>query len=111
MAKSLFKNYEFDFDKNEAKIITTFCKQAVKQMSTDTRFNKDIQAFNSIVYKVSTDPANVKLTKDEKTRLVNQISENVKHIEKQLNKSWFIKRWMYRSMHNQYISLLNKHFG
>ena len=68
MAKKLFKNYDFSFDKNEAKILTSFCKQAASQMMGDQRFSGDVKAFNSIMEKINSDPQNVKMSKDEKTR-------------------------------------------
>ncbi|MBU0559452.1 MAG: hypothetical protein KKD86_10995 [Bacteroidetes bacterium] len=110
MKKKLFKNYSFEFDKNEAKIITTFCKQAINQMSSDERFYTDKKAFASIVDKINADPADVKLTKDEKTRLVLQLKNNIKHINSRIQKSWFIKKWLYRSMLKQYNSIIENHF-
>lgn len=111
MAKSLFKKYDYEFDKNEAKIITTFCKQASRQMMSDERFAADVRAFQSIVDKINNDPLNVKLTKDEKVRFVRQLKENIKYINQQMSNSWFIKRWLMRSMYNQYNSLLSTHFS
>ena len=111
MAKKLFQNYKFEFDKNEAKIITSFCKQASNQMMSDDRFANDVRAFNSIMEKISNDPNDVKLSKDEKTRLVRQLRENVKYIEKEMSRTNFIKRWLMNSMHKQYTSLLTKHFS
>lgn len=109
--KKLFKNYDFNFDKNDAKLITTFCKQAIKQMSSDERFIPDIKAYQSIISKIEKDATSVKLTKDEKFRLVRQIEENVKVYKKEISKAWFLKRWMYKSMLNQYNSLLTKYFN
>ena len=110
MAKKLFKNYTFDFDSNEVKIITTFCKQAINQMATDDRFAKDISAFESISEKVNSNPTEVKLTKDEKVRLTRQMEENVKFISDKMKNAWFIKKWFYKSMLTQYQNLLNTHF-
>jgi hypothetical protein len=110
MAKSLFKNYSYEFDKNEAKIITTFCRQAIKQMMTDERFAKDVDAFQSVIKKVTTDPSKVKLVKDEKFRLTKQLEENIKYLKNKMNKTWFLPRWFYKSMLNQYNSLLIQHF-
>jgi hypothetical protein len=111
MAKKLFKNYDFEFDKNEAKIITSFCKQAGKQMMSDERFANDVRAFNSIIEKIDADPFSVKMSKDEKTRLVRQLTENVKHIEKEMGRTNFLKRWLMKSMYKQYTSLLTNHFS
>ena len=110
MAKKLFKNYNYEFDKNEAKIVTTFCNQAIKQMMTDDKFTKDVNAFQSIIDKVNADSLNVKLTKDEKIRLTRQLEENLKFLKKKVDKSWFIPRWFYKSLYKQYISLLDQHF-
>ena len=111
MAKKLFKNYDFEFDKNEAKIITSFCKQAGNQMMSDEKFTHDVRAFNSIIEKVNNDPFNVKMSKDEKTRLVRQLKENVKYIEKEMGRTNFIKRWLMKSMYKQYNSILTNHFS
>jgi hypothetical protein len=111
MAKKLFQNYNFQFDKNEAKIITSFCKQASNQMMGDERFANDVRAFNSIIEKVSSNPQEVKLSKDEKTRLVRQLRENVKYIEKEMGQTNFIKRWLMKSMHKQYTTILTTHFS
>ncbi|MEN8193941.1 MAG: hypothetical protein ABFS12_14050 [Bacteroidota bacterium] len=109
--KKLFKNYSYNFDKNEAKIIASFCKQAINQMGTDKSFYGDVKAFNTISEKVAQNPSDVKLTKDEKVRLVRQLNENVKHIKKTMDNSWIIKKWFYRTMYNQYHNLLTKHFN
>ncbi len=110
MKKKLFKNYDFEFDKNEAKLITTFCKQAIGQMNQDNRFLSDVKAFNSIMDKVAEDRTSVKLTKDEKVRFTRHLEENAKYIDKQISKSNFLKRWLLRSMYKQYNSLLTNHF-
>ena len=72
-------------------------------------FYKDVKAFNSIIDKVNND-GEIKLTKEEKTKLVLQLKENVKHIKKTMEKSWFVKKWLYKSMYNQYNNLLATHF-
>ena len=62
--KSLFKNYNFTFDKNERKIITNFCKQIIKQLESNEGSNKDIKTFESIIDKIGASSDSVKLTKD-----------------------------------------------
>ncbi len=109
--KKLFKNYSYDFDKNEAKLITSFCKQAIDQMSGNQDFYKDVKAFESIREKVDADPFEVKLTKDEKTRLVHQLTQNRNHIKKTMDSSGFLKKWFYKSMFTQYENLLDTHFS
>lgn len=110
MAKSLFKNYSFSFDKNEKKILINFCKTILKQMESDDRFYNDIRSFKSIMDKLNSSEEEIKLTKDERTKLVLHLNENVKHMQKQIQKSGFIKRWLYKSAYNQYNLLLQTHF-
>ena len=109
--KKLFKNYSYDFDKNEAKLITSFCKQAIGQMSGNQDFYKDVKAFESVREKIAADPFEVKLTKDEKTRLVHQLTQNRNHIKKTMDSSGFLKKWFYKSMFTQYENLLDTHFS
>jgi len=111
MAKSLFKNYSYQFDKNEKKILVTFCKTMLKQMNSDERFYTDIRSFNSIIDKLNDSSAEeIKLTKDEKTKLVFRLKENVDHMKKQVSKGFFLKRWLYKSAFAQYENLLINHF-
>jgi hypothetical protein len=51
MKKKLFKNYSFEFDKNEIKVLSSFCKQVINQMQGDEKFQPDIRVFNSIMMK------------------------------------------------------------
>jgi len=80
-------------------------------MMGNDQFRKDIISFNSILDKLSTDDEVVKLTKDEKTRLVLQLKENTKFLKKKMDGSWFLIRWFYKSVYNQYINLLTNHFS
>jgi len=111
MTKFRLNNYSYQFDKNEKKILITFCKTMLKQMSTDERFYTDIRSFKSIIDKLN-DPSNeeIKLTKDEKTKVVFRLKENVDHMKKQVNKGFFLKRWLYKSAFGQYENLLKNHF-
>jgi hypothetical protein len=92
--KKLFANYNFDFDKNEKKLLINFCKQA----------------FNSIVTKLNQSEGTIKFTKDEKIRLTHQLKQNSDYMKKEMKKSWFFKKWLYKSLFKQYDSLLEKHF-
>ena len=109
--KKLFANYNFEFDKNETKVISNFCKQAIQQMQADDKFQRDIAAFTSIREKLAEGNGTVKLTKDEKTRLVLQLKSNRDNLEARLKKSNFFTRWLYRSMFNQYNNLIENHFS
>lgn len=108
--KKLFTNYNFEFEKNEKKLITTFCKQVLKQTDGDSRFFAENRVFGSIIEKLNAANGTVKLTKEERTRLQHQMQENVKHIKKEIAKAGFIKRWLYKSMLKQYDTILEKHF-
>ena len=108
--KQLFTNYNFEFDKNEKKILTTFSKQVLKQISGDNKFFAETKAFNSILEKLSASSESIKLTKDERTRLLSQLNENVKFLKKQSAGGWFIKKWIYKSLLKQYEGILENHF-
>ena len=110
MAKPLFKNYAYTLDKNERKILTTFCKTMLKQMEADERFYADIKSFNSIIDKLNEGNDEIKFTKDEKTKLVFNLNNNVAELKKRASKSFFITRWFYKSAYKQYESILQKHF-
>jgi hypothetical protein len=108
--KKLFANYNFEFDKNEKKLLINFCKQALKQMTGDSKFFSEEKAFNSIITKLNSNDGTVKFTKDEKIRLTNQLKQNSDYMKKEMKKSWFIKKWLYKSLFKQYDGLLEKHF-
>ncbi len=108
--KKLFANYNFEFDKNEKKLLINFCKQAIKQMAGDNKFFAEEKAFNSIINKLNQNEETIKLTKDEKIRLTHQLKQNSDFMKKGMKKSWFIKKWLYKSLYKQYDNLLEKHF-
>ena len=108
--KKLFQNYNYEFTKNEKKLLSSFCKQSLKQMGGDRQYFAETKAFNSIQNKLVSDNETIKFTKDEKTRLTYQLKQNVKYIKKQMDKSWFIKKWMMKSLFKQYSDLLDTHF-
>jgi hypothetical protein len=109
MAKPLFKNYSYEFDKNERKMLLNFCKQALKQIESDPKLTSEFRTFNSLTEKLNT-AGTVKLTKDEKIKLVLQLKENIKFLQTKMKKGFFIKRWLFKSMYIQYSSLYEKHF-
>ena len=108
--KKLFTNYNFEFNKNEKKLISSFCKQALKQMTNENQYFGEVKAFNSILEKLNGDSETIKLTKDEKIRLTNNIKQNVDYLKKEMGKSWFFKKWLMRSLYNQYTDIYEKHF-
>jgi hypothetical protein len=108
--KKLFTNYNFEFSRNEKKLISSFCKQALKQMTNENQYFGEVKAFNSILEKLNGDSETIKLTKDEKIRLTNNIKQNVEYLKKEMGKSWFFKKWLMRSLYNQYTDIYEKHF-
>jgi hypothetical protein len=108
--KKLFTNYNFEFDKNERKLLKTFCNQTLKQVQGDKKYFSEAKTFNSILIKLESENEVIKLTKEERIKLKHLLEENVKHINKQIDKSWFIKKWLYRSMVTQYENILDNHF-
>jgi hypothetical protein len=111
--KKLFKNYDFSFDKNERKILVNFSNQIIKQLEMNEGEGsvRDIKTFASIVSKLKSEEVKTKFTKEEKTKLVLNLRENLKHMERQLEKSWFIKKWLIGSVYNQYKDILTTHFS
>jgi predicted AlkP superfamily phosphohydrolase/phosphomutase len=108
--KKLFTNYNFEFDKNEKKILKTFCNQTLKQVDGDNRFYAEAKAFHSIIEKLESGAETIKLTKEERSKLMKQLEENVKYLKKEMEKSWFFKKWLYKSMYKQYTNILATHF-
>lgn len=108
--KKLFQNYNYEFTKNEKKLLSSFCKQSLKQMEGDNKYYAESKAFNSILNKLEQDGGTIKLTKDEKTRFTYQLKSNAEQIKKQMLKSWFIKKWLMKSLYTQYSNLLETHF-
>ena len=109
--KKLFTNYNFEFDKNEKRLLTTFCRQTLKQIEGDNRFFGETRAFNSVIDKLNSGSDVIKLTRDEKIKLTYQLKQNVEFLKKKMSKSWFLKKWLYKSLLNQYENLLEKHFS
>ncbi|MCX7875993.1 MAG: hypothetical protein N2321_07495 [Melioribacteraceae bacterium] len=111
MAKLQFKNYTYTFDKNEKKILLNFCDTLLKQMQTDEKFFQDVRAFTSITEKLRSNQYEIKLTKEERTKLVFRIKENLENMKKQASKGFFIRRWFYKQAYNQFKNIFEKHFA
>lgn len=109
--KKLFKNYNFEFNKNEKKLLTNFCKQALKQMKGDDRFFREVGAYESIIAKLNEPGEIVKFTKDERTKLELQLKNNYSFLKDKIKKSMFITRWLYGSLLKQYEQILETHFN
>ena len=79
-------------------------------MGSDNQYFGEVKAFNSILEKLNTDAETIKLTKDEKIRLTNNIKQNIDYLKKQMAKSWFIKKWLMKSLYKQYADIYENHF-
>ncbi len=111
MAKPLFKNYNYQFNKNEKKILVTFCRSLLKQISSDEKFYGEVRSFNSIIDKLNTQADEVKLTKEEKTKLIFNLNNNISELKKRTGTGFFLMRWFYKSAYKQYNNILQKHFA
>ncbi|MBI5807421.1 MAG: hypothetical protein HZA74_03370 [Ignavibacteriales bacterium] len=111
MSKLQFKNYTYTFDKNEKKILLNFCDTLLKQMSADEKFFQDVRAFTSIVEKLRSNEYEIKFTKEERTKLVFRLKENLENMKKQATKGFFIRRWFYKSAYTQFKNIFEKHFS
>lgn len=108
--KKLFTNLNFEFNKNEKKLLSSFCKQALKQMGSEDKYFGERRAFNSILEKLNADTDIIKLTKDEKIRLTNNIKQNIDYLKKEMDKSGFLKKWLMKSLYKQYTAIYDNHF-
>lgn len=109
--KKLFKNYNFEFDKNERKVLLAFCKKLISQLGSQEGADQYRRIFESIINKLNSPENIVKFTKEEKTRLTFSLNENLKFFEKEIKKAWFFKKWLYKSMYGQYRNLVENHFS
>ena len=107
MKKKLFQNYEYEFDKNEKKVLSSFAKQAIKQFETSDQSAREERIFNSIIQKLDGVEEKVKFTKEEKTNLTFQLKNNLTHLQKKTDDAWFFTKWFYRNMLNQYNNILS----
>ncbi len=105
-----FRNYNFDFDKNERKILTNFAKQVLKQLGEDNKYFAEERAYNSILEKLKSGET-IKLTKVEYFKLSMQLKENIKFLKPKVEKGFFLKRWLYKSVYMQYKNLTEKYFS
>jgi hypothetical protein len=108
--KPLFKNYNFEFSSTDKKILSALAKQILKQLEGDSRYTGEVRIYQNIAEKLSSEQDVIKLTKEESKRLETQLTENLRLFKDNIKKVWFFKKWMYKSLINQYESILNNHF-
>jgi hypothetical protein len=111
MAKPLFKNYTYTFQKHESKLLINFCKTVLKQMSADEKFFQDVRSFTTVLEKLKSGDTEIKFTKEEKTKLAFRLKENRDNMKKEIKKGFFIRRWIYKSAYNQFVSIIDNHFN
>jgi hypothetical protein len=108
--KPLFKNYNFEFDSSEKKILLTMVKQILRQIEGDNRYITEIRIYQSLSEKLSSSQSPIRLTKEEIKRLELQLTENAKILKDKIKKSIFFMKWLYKPLLKQYESILNRHF-
>lgn len=108
--KKVLRNYNFDFDKNERRILSAFCKQVLKQIGGNTEHFRTERVFNSLLEKLNNGEETVKLTKDEFMNISEQLKSNIRYLNDQIKKAWFFKKWLYKSLISQYTLLYDNHF-
>ncbi len=108
--KPLFKNYNFDFDSSEKKLLQTMVKQILRQIEGDNRYISEVRIYQSLSDKLSSSQSPIQLTKEEIKRLELQLSENSKMLKEKIRKSIFFMKWIYKPLLKQYELILNKHF-
>lgn len=110
MKKLQFRNYNFEFNKNDKKLVLNICKTVIKQTEGDQKYFAEVKALSSILEKIKSGDGTIKLTKDEFTRFRFQLEVNIKHFKDQIKKGWFFKKWLYKSILMQYEILYENHF-
>ncbi len=108
--KPLFKNYNFDFDASEKKLLQTMVKQILRQIEGDNRYITEIRIYQSLSEKLSSSQSPIRLTKEEIKRLELQLTENSKLLKEKIKKSIFFMKWIYKPLLKQYEAILNRHF-
>lgn len=108
--KPLFKNYNFEFDSSEKKLLQTMVKQILRQIEGDNRYISEIRIYQSLSEKLSSSQSPIRLTKEEIKRLELQLTENAKMLREKIKKSIFFMKWIYKPLLKQYESILNRHF-
>lgn len=68
------------------------------------------KSFTAILNKLTSADEEVKLTKDEFTRLRFNMEANLKFLKTESVKGWFWRKWLYRSMLTQYTQIYETHF-
>jgi len=108
--KKVLRNYNFDFDKNERRIINAFCKQVLKQVGGNSDHFRTERAFTAIMDKLTKSDETVKFTKEEFIHISEQLKSNIRYLNEQVKKVWFFKKWIYKSLISQYTLLYDNHF-
>lgn len=108
--KPIFKNYNFEFDSSERKLLQTMVKQILRQIEGDNRYITEIRIYQSLSEKLSSSQTPIRLTKEEIKRLELQLTENSKLLKEKIKKSIFLMKWIYKPLLKQYEAIIKKHF-
>lgn len=108
--KKGFRNYNFEFDKNEIRMLTTLSKQVLKQVEGKKDYYRIERAFAGILEKLNSGEDVVRLTKDEYTQIALHLRENIKFFAEKIKKSWFFMKWFYKPLMTQYQTIYDTHF-
>ncbi len=105
-----FNNYSLELDKNQRVILKQFVNQMLQSIPSDANYYPVEKAFSGIYEKLKLENDSTKLTKDEFFKLKEALKRNITHLEKEITKVWFFKRWIMKPMLKQYISIFNSNF-
>ena len=87
--KKLFQNYKYEFTKNEKKLLSSFCKQSMKQMEGNNQYFAESKAFNQILTKINSKDEKIKLEKliklGKRKDEYEDLRKDFKNINYQLN--------------------------
>ena len=108
--KKTIRSYDFEFDKGERRIINAFCKQILKQVAGIPEHFKTEQVFNSVSEKINGGEDVIRLTKNEYMIFGMQLKSNIRYLNDKMDKAWFIKKWIFKSLRSQYALVYEKHF-
>ena len=108
--KKGFRNYNFEFDKNEIRMLTSLCKQVMKQVEGKREYYAIERAFSGTLEKLSSGEDVIRLTKDEYIQISLHLRENVKFFAEKIKTSWFFMKWFYKPLMKNYQTIYETHF-
>jgi hypothetical protein len=99
----------FDFDNGETKLLSTLVNESLKQVAgagANPQVKQAVSLLEKISYKLQKfKGGRINFTRHEFDFMKKAISENLVSINKQMNDTWFGKRWLMKIMYKQYKSI------